>query len=84
MGEPTPKEGNEAAGSGVQLTPKAIIALVIAVASLIFVFSNTGEIELSFLWLSLEAPAWVMLLVLLLAGFAIGFFIGRNRYKSKT
>jgi uncharacterized integral membrane protein len=68
---------------GVSLTPRAILAIVIGIAALIFVFSNTEQVTLQFLWFSLEAAGWVMLLILLLAGFATGFFVGRNRYKRK-
>jgi uncharacterized integral membrane protein len=66
---------------GVDLTFRRILGLVIGVVALIFVFSNTGEVELRFLGLSVTAPGWVMLLALLLAGFAVGFMLGRKRYK---
>lgn len=67
--------------SGLQLTPKMITALVIAAAALIFVFSNTEPIPLHFLWFEIRAPGWVMLLALFTGGLAVGFFLGRNRYK---
>jgi uncharacterized integral membrane protein len=66
---------------GVQLTGRRILGIVIGVVALIFVFSNTGEVTLKFLWLDVSAPGWVMLLVLLLAGFLVGFMIGRKKYK---
>jgi uncharacterized integral membrane protein len=66
---------------GVNLTPKAIIALIVGVAALIFIFSNTNDVTLSWLWLELSAPGWVMLLALFACGLAVGFFLGRNRYK---
>ncbi len=66
---------------GVNLTARRIIGIIIAVAALIFVFSNTGQVTLKFLWLDVSAPGWVMLLVLLLAGFLVGFSMGRKRYK---
>lgn len=66
---------------GMRLTPRAIVALVIGVAAVIFIFSNTDDIKLSWLWLELSAPGWVMLLALFAGGLAVGFFLGRNRYK---
>lgn len=66
---------------GVDLTFRRILGIVIGVVALIFVFSNPGEVTLQFLWLGVTAPGWVMLLVLLLAGFAVGFMLGRKRYK---
>lgn len=84
MTDSAPKSHSKpVADDGVRLTPKAIVAIAILIASLIFVFSNTGEIQLQFLMFAISAPAWMMLLILLLAGFLIGFFVGRNRYKRR-
>lgn len=69
--------------SGVTLSPKAIVGIVIAVVCLIFVFSNTKEATLSFLWLDITAAGWVFLFTLLALGFLAGFLIGRSRYKGK-
>ena len=79
QGKPTPGISAE---SGMHLTPKAILAIVIAAVALIFVFSNTGTATLSWLWLEFSAPIWMMLLILLGAGVAIGFYLGRRRYKA--
>jgi uncharacterized integral membrane protein len=82
MSDPSPKKDKTTVSAGgLNLTPKAIVAIVIGVAALIFVFSNTAEIPLNFLWLELSAPGWVMLLTLFVSGLAVGFFLGRNRYK---
>ena len=66
---------------GINLTGKQITGIVIAVLALIFVFSNTGEVTLSFLFLEITTPGWVMLLLLLAAGFAAGFLVARGRYR---
>lgn len=68
---------------GFDLTARRIVGIIIGVIALVFVFSNTGEVTLKFLWLDLSAPGWLMLLVLLLAGFLVGFMIGRKKYKSR-
>lgn len=80
MATPTPARKST---SGIRLTPKAVIAIVVSAVSLIFVFSNSGDVTLSWAWLEITAPGWVMLLLLLGAGMAVGFFLGRNRYKRK-
>ncbi|MGB8020859.1 MAG: hypothetical protein WCF04_06485 [Candidatus Nanopelagicales bacterium] len=80
MAAPTPAKKST---SGFRMTPKAITAIVIAAVSFIFVFSNAGEVTLSWAWLEITAPGWVMLLLLLGAGMAVGFFLGRNRYRKK-
>ncbi|HPZ34655.1 MAG TPA: hypothetical protein PLN73_05525 [Microbacteriaceae bacterium] len=54
------------------LSGKAIIAIVIAVVSLAFVFSNTAEASLHFLGLSFTMPAWGWFLAVLIAGVVIG------------
>jgi uncharacterized integral membrane protein len=72
---PTPK-------SETNLSPRQIIAIVVGVIALIFVFSNTGQVSLNWLFLSFTAPGWVMLLILLAAGFVTGFALARSRYKA--
>ena len=81
MSEQQPNASSTMKVGGINLTARRIIGLIIAVVALIFVFSNTGQVTLKFLWLDLSAPGWVMLLVLLLAGFLVGFTMGRKRYK---
>ena len=72
-----------ASGSGVNLSTRQIIAIVVALVCLVFVFSNTGETTLSFLWIDITAAGWIFLFLLLALGFLAGFMIGRNRYKKK-
>jgi uncharacterized integral membrane protein len=67
--------------SSFRLTPRWITGIAIAIASLIFVFSNRAEASLRFLWLELSAPGWVFLVLLLAAGFISGWLIARSRYK---
>ena len=81
MSDTGTQESSGLSVGGFALTARRIIGLVIAVVALIFVFSNTGEVTLKWLWLNVSAPGWVMLLVLLLAGFAVGFMMGRKRYR---
>ena len=55
---------------------KLIVAGVIGLIILVLILQNTKEswkFHFFFWWLSL--PAWLMLIVLLVAGFAIGFVI---------
>lgn len=70
-----------AKSDGIRLTSKQITGIIIGILALIFVFSNTGEVTLSFLFLQITTPGWVMLLILLAAGFATGFLVARGRYK---
>ncbi len=67
---------------GFRLTPRWITGIAIFAVSLIFVFSNTEQVSLHFLWFTVTAPGWVMLAALLVAGFLSGWMIARSRYKS--
>ncbi|MGL3150097.1 LapA family protein [Microbacterium sp. A82] len=51
---------------------KAIIAILLGIAALSFVFSNVGPATLRFLFLQFTMPAWGWFLAVLLAGVVIG------------
>lgn len=51
---------------------KAIVAIIIAVAALAFVFSNVAPATLRFLFLQFTMPAWGWFLLVLVAGVVIG------------
>ena len=64
-----------------RLTPRWIAGISIAAVCLIFVFSNTGDATLKFLWLNLTAPGWAFLFTLLGGGFISGWLVARSRYR---
>lgn len=66
-GAPTPNNKERAANNG-----KTIIAIIIAIAALTFVFSNVAPATLRFLFLQFTMPAWGWFLAILLAGVVIG------------
>jgi uncharacterized integral membrane protein len=51
---------------------KVILAIIITVAALTFVFSNVAPATLSFLFLQFTMPAWGWFLAVLVAGVVIG------------
>ncbi len=51
---------------------KAIIAIIVAIAALAFVFSNVAPATLRFLFLEFTMPAWGWFLAVLAAGVVIG------------
>jgi uncharacterized integral membrane protein len=57
---------------------KLIGPAVIAVLALIFVFQNTASGRVDFLFWSFEAPAWLWLLIIFLAGGISGWLFGRR------
>lgn len=61
-----------AASEQNQSNTKAILAIVIAIVALAFVFSNVGPATLHFLFLQFTMPTWAWFLVVLAAGVVIG------------
>lgn len=51
---------------------KAIVAIIIAIVALSFVFSNVAPATLRFLFLEFTMPAWGWFLAVLAAGVVIG------------
>lgn len=51
---------------------KTIVAIIVTVGALAFVFSNVAPATLRFLFLQFTMPAWGWFLAVLLAGFVIG------------
>lgn len=51
---------------------RAILAIILAIVALAFVFSNVAPATLHFLFLQFTMPAWGWFLAVLLAGVAIG------------
>jgi uncharacterized integral membrane protein len=63
----------------VRLTPRQIIAIVLAVAALVFVFQNREETRIQFITATFQAPLWMVLLVMLGVGIFVGRFLRRQR-----
>ncbi|MGM7670372.1 LapA family protein [Microbacterium sp. A93] len=51
---------------------RAIIAIILGIAALSFVFSNVGPATLRFLFLQFTMPAWGWFLAILITGVVIG------------
>ncbi len=49
-----------------------IVAIVLGVLALVFIFQNTGSGHVNFLFWDFTLPAWVWLLVIFLAGVVVG------------
>lgn len=79
--EPGSPDAPSAARSGP--SGKAIIAILISIAALTFVFSNVAPATLRFLFLQFTMPAWGWFLAVLLAGVVIGSLFPWFRPKSK-
>jgi uncharacterized integral membrane protein len=54
------------------VSPKMVLAIVVGVLALVFVFQNTSSKHVRFLFWSLSMPAWIWLLVVFVAGVVVG------------
>lgn len=68
---------------GAFFTAKNILAIVIAVAALVFVFSNLALATLNLFGARLTMPGWIWLIVLLGIGFVVGSLFPWFKTKKK-
>ncbi|MCK8468779.1 hypothetical protein M0722_16415 [Microbacterium sp. KSW4-16] len=68
--ESVPSSSTTSASKGA--SGKAILAIILAIVALSFVFSNVAPATLHFLFMQFTMPAWGWFLAVLLAGVAIG------------
>jgi uncharacterized integral membrane protein len=62
-------------------TGKQIIAAVVAVAALVFIFQNRDTGHFEFLFFDFEGPVWLWMLVIFGAGIGTGLLIASRRYQ---
>jgi uncharacterized integral membrane protein len=72
------------ASEGFHPTAKQIVAAVIAVVAVLFIFQNTGTGHFHFLWFDFTAPVWIWLLAVFAGGVATGLLIASRRAKAKA
>jgi uncharacterized integral membrane protein len=72
------------ADQGWRPTKKQIIAAIIGVVALLFIFQNTQSTHFHFLWFDFKAPAWIWLLLVFTAGIGTGLLIASRRAKKKA
>lgn len=63
---------------------KVIVAIIIAIAALTFVFSNVAPATLRFLFIQFTMPAWGWFLAVLAAGVIIGSLFPWFRPRKKN
>jgi uncharacterized integral membrane protein len=62
-----------------QISPKLIIAVVLAVLVVIFVLQNADQANIEFLLWDFDIPVWIWMVLLLGIGFALGLAFPRLR-----
>lgn len=72
MSDKTPAETPSGSSDTPAVNGKVILAIIISIAALTFVFSNVAPATLRFLFLQFTMPAWGWFLAVLIAGVVIG------------
>jgi uncharacterized integral membrane protein len=62
---------------------RLIVVAVLAVLLLIFIFSNTASVKLSFVFIDFSMPVWLLTILLLAIGVVAGLLVGAYARKSK-
>lgn len=83
MSDQEPTGSKASAPSKSAPSGKAILAILLSIAALTFVFSNVGPATLHFLFLQFTMPAWGWFLAVLIAGVVIGSLFPWFRPKKK-
>lgn len=65
------------------VSAKAIIAIILGVLALAFIFSNLGDGTLQFLGFTFVMPVWIWFLIVLVVGVIIGSLFPWFRPKKK-
>jgi len=61
------------------LTPRHGIALAVTVVTVVFIAQNRDPVRISLLNLSLSAPLWTVLVVMVLVGVVVGAVLARRQ-----
>lgn len=72
-----PKTG--VGSTGLTVTPRRVAGLVIAVLALAFILQNRDPVSTNLLMFEFRSPLWVTLLVVFVAGAAVGWLLQRGR-----
>jgi lipopolysaccharide assembly protein A len=67
-----------------RITARTILAAVLVVVAVVFIFQNRDDADLDFLVFGFSAPLWLMLLLTTVVGIAIGLLLGRRQSRRKA
>ncbi|GAA4556241.1 DUF1049 domain-containing protein [Pseudonocardia xishanensis] len=66
-------------GQGRKVSPRVVVAGVIAVLALVFILQNRGPVGVHLITLTLSAPLWLLLVVMVGVGLLVGYVSARRR-----
>lgn len=77
------RPSNQRSDKPSPVTPRRVIAALLAAAAVAFVVQNTNAIDVSWLVFGFSAPLWLLTVILLAVGFVIGWFVGRPNRRDR-
>lgn len=72
-------QGADARGRSFRLTPRRVLAVVLILLAAVFVLQNRRSTSIELFWLSVQAPLWLVLVVIFAVGWVAGFLFERGR-----
>jgi uncharacterized integral membrane protein len=76
-------QGEEVVIGGKGVNARFVVGLAIVAGFLVFIFQNTADTQLRFLWLEFTMPIWGLALMLFAGGFIVGWLVNVRRAKRK-
>ena len=61
------------------ISPRLVAGIVLAILALVFVFQNTGNGRVTFLFWRVDAPAWTWLVLIFAVGVIVGLLVPQFR-----
>ncbi len=62
-----------------RVTPRRVLAVVLVLLAALFVLQNRNTTSIDLFWISLQAPLWLVLVVIFAIGWVAGFLFARGR-----
>ncbi|MCD2110692.1 MULTISPECIES: LapA family protein [Rhodococcus] len=62
-----------------RVTPRRVLAVVLVLLAALFVLQNRNSTSIDLFWISLQAPLWLVLVVIFAVGWVAGFLFARGR-----
>ena len=78
--EPMPSGGS----GGPRISARMVLAIVLAIALLVFIAQNTGDTTVHLLWMDFSAGLWFLLLIAGFVGAGVTFLLMSWRDKRKN
>ncbi|MEU5842903.1 LapA family protein [Rhodococcus sp. NPDC047139] len=77
MGKQTPR--SDAHGRSFRLSPRTAIAGILVLISVLFILQNRESASIHLFWMSVQAPLWLVLVVIFIIGWVAGILFQRGR-----